>query len=118
MSFASNNIRKVPDEIGSCINLKELYLSNNKKLNLIPSTAGHLRQLKELSLRKCPKLKSLPITIAELCENLKELDIRAPKKQICKITPEIVEALKHNRCVIRGGIVKKKTKKRKSKKDT
>lgn len=43
MSIASNNIRRVPEEIGTCINLRELYLSNNKKLAVIPNSTGHLR---------------------------------------------------------------------------
>jgi Leucine-rich repeat (LRR) protein len=60
ISLASNNIKTLPEEIGACVTLKELYLSNNAKLNSIPSTAGHLRQLQELVARKCPALKALP----------------------------------------------------------
>lgn len=67
---------------------------------------ARFRSLKELSLRKCPALRQLPPSIANLGD-LKELDLRALKKQVCKITPEIVDALKKNRCVIRGGVVKK-----------
>lgn len=106
LSYSSNNIRMVPEEIGTCTMLRELYLSNNAKLSSIPSTAGHLRRLQELSLRKCPALKQIPATIAELPE-LRELDIRAPKKQVCKITPEFVELLRKSHCIIRGGVVKK-----------
>jgi hypothetical protein len=73
------------------------------------------RSLKELSLRKCPALKQLPPTIAELGD-LKELDIRAPKKQVCKITPDMVDALKKNRCIVRGGVVKKAKSSKRSKK--
>ena len=43
LSIASNNIRSLPEEIGECSNLQELYLSNNAKLSSIPGTAGHLR---------------------------------------------------------------------------
>ena len=43
ISLASNNIRTLPDEIGNCCELQELYLSNNSKLSSIPSSAGHLR---------------------------------------------------------------------------
>ena len=39
--------------------------------------------------------------------SLKELDLRAAKKQVCKITPELVDALKMHFCKIRGGVVKK-----------
>jgi ribosomal protein S6 len=38
---------------------------------------------------------------------LKELDLRAAKKQVCKLTPEMADMLKLNECVLRGGIVKK-----------
>ena len=38
---------------------------------------------------------------------LKELDLRAAKKQVCKITPEISDAFKLQHCIVRGGIVKK-----------
>jgi hypothetical protein len=62
--------------------------------------------LKELSLSRCPALKQLPNTTAEMtC--LRELDLRAAKKQVCKISPELVEALKQQLCKVRGGVVKK-----------
>lgn len=64
------------------------------------------RRLQELSFRKCPALKQLPQTISEM-SCLKELDLRAMKKQVCKITPEMVDILKRQRCIIRGGVVKK-----------
>ena len=38
---------------------------------------------------------------------LRELDVRAPKKQVCKIPPEVAELLKNQHCIIRGGVVKK-----------
>lgn len=38
---------------------------------------------------------------------LRELDVRAAKKQVCKIPPETAEALTARNCVIRGGVVKK-----------
>jgi hypothetical protein len=38
---------------------------------------------------------------------LKELDLRAAKKQVCKISPELVEALRQHFCKIRGGVIKK-----------
>jgi len=39
--------------------------------------------------------------------SLRELDLRAAKKQVCKITPELVSILKERMCKIRGGVVKK-----------
>ena len=38
---------------------------------------------------------------------LRELDLRAAKKQVCKITPELVAALKERFCKVRGGVIKK-----------
>ena len=106
LSVASNNIKTVPEEIGSCVTLVELYLSNNAKLSYFPSSAGHLRRLQELKLYKCPALKQLPTTALEMT-SLKELDVRAVKKQVCKISPECMDAFKAQKCVVRGGVVKK-----------
>jgi hypothetical protein len=106
LSMASNNIRTIPDEIGACTTLEELYLGNNAKLSYFPASAGHLRRLKELSLSRCPALKQFPHTGGELAA-LRELDLRAQKKQVCKIAPEVMEALRARFCKVRGGIVKK-----------
>ena len=65
-----------------------------------------IRLLQELSLRKCPALKALPTSAADMT-SLRELDIRAPKKQVCKITPEVADILKNQSCMVRGGVVKK-----------
>ena len=62
--------------------------------------------LKELQLARCPALKQFPPTGAEM-EALKELDLRAAKKQVCKIAPEVVDALKSRFCKVRGGVIKK-----------
>lgn len=62
LSFSNNNIRALPDEIGACTTLEELYIANNAKFSYFPSSAGHLRRLKELSLAKCPALKQFPTT--------------------------------------------------------
>lgn len=49
-------------------------------------------------------------------DSLKDLDLRAAKKQVCKITPEVVASLKSHFCHIRGGVIKKaKVKKAKKK---
>ena len=106
LSVASNNIKTVPEEIGSCVTLVELYLSNNAKLSYFPSSAGHLRRLQELKLYKCPALKQVPTTLLEM-SSLKELDLRAVKKQVCKISPECMDAFKAQKCIVRGGVVKK-----------
>lgn len=106
VTLSSNNIRALPEEIGACSTLEELYINNNAKFNSFPSSAGHLRLLKELSLSKCPALKQLPNTVMEM-SSLKALDIRAAKKQVCKITPEVAEAFRDRFCKVRGGLVKK-----------
>ncbi len=38
---------------------------------------------------------------------LRELDVRAAKKQVCKIAPEVADMLKAQKCILRGGVVKK-----------
>lgn len=38
---------------------------------------------------------------------LRELDVRAAKKQVCKIAPEVAEALAGQLCKLRGGVIKK-----------
>jgi hypothetical protein len=35
------------------------------------------------------------------------LDVRAAKKQVCKIAPEVAEALGGQFCKVRGGVMKK-----------
>ena len=68
---------------------------------------GHLRNLKELVLRKCPALKGLPTQAVQDMTALKELDVRAAKKQVCKIPQETADILLKRHCVLRGGVVKK-----------
>jgi Leucine-rich repeat (LRR) protein len=106
LSLSSNNLKALPEEIGACVNLKELYINNNAKFSIIPGTAGHLRQLQELSARKCPALKQLPNTLCDM-ESLRELDVRAAKKQVCKIAPDLSDSLRAQNCIVRGGVVKK-----------
>lgn len=43
LSLSSNNLKALPEEIGDCISLQELYLNNNAKFTTIPGSAGHLR---------------------------------------------------------------------------
>jgi len=65
------------------------------------------RNLQELAMRKCPALKAIPTAACEGMVGLKELDVRAAKKQVCKITPEIADRLQKQHCTVRGGVVKK-----------
>ena len=48
----------------------------------------------------------VPTTLYEM-ESLKELDLRAVKKNVCKITPECMDAFKSRKVMVRGGVVKK-----------
>ena len=59
-TLSSNNIKKLPEELGECKNLKELYINNNAKLTTVPPSLGHLINLNSLELRKCVALKTLP----------------------------------------------------------
>ena len=56
--------------------------------------------------RKCPALKQFPATAVEM-ESLRELDLRAMKKEVCKIDSDVVDALVARNCTVRGGVVKK-----------
>lgn len=38
---------------------------------------------------------------------LRELDVRATKKQVCKINQDVAEVLKEQMCKVRGGVIKK-----------
>ena len=83
-----------------------MYLSKNAKFSSFPAQAGQLKALKELQARQCPALKSLPNSASDWV-SLQELDLRAAKKQVCKLAPELVTTLENNNCKIRGGIQKK-----------
>lgn len=59
----------------------QLVNSGQSNLSLALSHTHDDRNLQELSLRKCPQLKQLPTTAQDLT-SLRELDLRAPKKQV------------------------------------
>ena len=101
-------------QVANCEGLVELYLNNCAKFSSFPTSCGQLRALKELQAKKCPALKSLPNSASEWT-SLQELDLRAAKKQVCKLAPELVTTLENNNCKIRGGISKKGGKKGKKK---
>jgi hypothetical protein len=42
LTFSSNNLRGLPDEIAACSTLEELYINNNAKFSYFPGAAGAL----------------------------------------------------------------------------
>ena len=62
-------------------------------------------------MQKCQAFKQLPSFVEEW-PALRELDVRAAKKQVCKITPDTQDILLERGCMIRGGVVKGKKKKK------
>ena len=60
-----------------------------------------------------PRRKAINTAVA--WTNLKELDLRAAKKQVCKLPPELIATLDAQHCKIRGGVQKKGGKKGKKK---
>jgi len=42
LTFSSNNLRGLPDEIAACSTLEELYINNNAKFSYFPGAAGTL----------------------------------------------------------------------------
>lgn len=50
---------------------------------------------------------ALLLSAAQDMVSLRELDVRAAKKQVCKIAPEVADMLKAQKCVLRGGVIKK-----------
>ncbi len=46
--------------------------------------------------------------------SLRELDVRAAKKQVCKVNQEVADSLIAQRCMLRGGVIKKSKKQKKA----
>ena len=55
------------------------------------------------------------LSLAAEMESLQELDVRAAKKQVCKIAQEVAEVLMAKKCMLRGGVIKKSKKSKKAK---
>ena len=81
------NIEELPPDIGRLSNLKNLRLSDNKKLTSLPPQIGQLINLEILYLQHCALL-TLPAEIGHLT-NLKKLNLRG--NQLTKLPPEIGE---------------------------
>ena len=101
MTLSSTGLQTLPETISQCTSLEELYLNNCPKLAAFP-TSTRLRNLRELQAKKCPSLKALPAAAVDWT-SLEELDLRAAKKQVCKVPQEVRAAL-GTRCHIRGGV--------------
>jgi Leucine-rich repeat (LRR) protein len=67
--LSNNKLESLPDSIGNLINLKQLYLSNNK-LESLSDSIGNLINLKELSLSN-NKISTLPTSILKIKQALK-----------------------------------------------
>lgn len=111
LTLSSTNIRTLPETISSCKSLQELYINNCAKFNSVPDSAGMLSNLEEVQAKKCPSLKALPSTGVGW-QALRQLDLRAAKKQVCKVPPELLAVLDANNCAVRGGVQKRKSKKK------
>jgi hypothetical protein len=57
----------------------------------------------------------LHFTLAAEMESLRELDVRAAKKQVCKVAQDVAEILIARKCMLRGGVIKKSKKPKKGK---
>ncbi|CAF4996428.1 unnamed protein product, partial [Rotaria socialis] len=89
LKINSNNLIKLCNEIGQCLALTELILTENA-LNEIPKTIGNLKHLTNLNIDR-NQLTHLPIEIAD-CESLGMLTLR--DNRINKIPSELSK-LKH-----------------------
>ena len=111
LSLSNNNLRTLPEEMGECSSLQHLSLSGNPKFSSLPSSAEQWLRLRTLNMQKCQGFKQLPAFVEEWPE-IQEVDVRAAKKQVCKISPDTEEVLQERGCLIRGGVVKGKKKKK------
>lgn len=62
--------------------------------------------------------RNFVVSAAAEMESLKELDVRAAKKQVCKVPQEVAEILMARKCMLRGGVIKKSKKPKKGGKPT
>ena len=99
-----NNIKCIPENFGiGCSLIEELYINNCPKFSTLPNSIGNCSKLREIQAKKCPALKMMPSASYEGMTSLMELDVRAAKKQVCKLNPEMVLWLNQRGCKIRGG---------------
>ena len=108
LSISSTNIKSIPENVGmGCSLLEELYINNCPKFSSLPNSIGFCKRLREIQAKKCPAFKLMPSTSYEGMESLMELDVRAAKKQVCKLNPDMVLWLNQRGCKIRGGQIMK-----------
>lgn len=73
ISCSSTNIQSIPESIGDCLLLEDLYLYDNPSLYSLPLSLKNCKLLKYISISNC-NFYDFPIVLCEL-ENLIDLDI-------------------------------------------
>lgn len=111
ISLAGNNIKTVPEELGVLAKLREAYFNGNPISSLPASLAGWT-SLVEGSFKFC-KLKALPPEFAESWSHASTIDLRAKKKDTCKVSAELKDSLRKVHML--GALVQKPKKKTKGK---
>lgn len=85
------SLEKLPDSIGSLLELKHLGLAECSSLKALPYSIGCLQKLKYLNLFQCIKLEQLPTSITKL-SCLQKLILSSCSN--LKILPDTLEELK------------------------
>lgn len=114
LSLAGNSISSLPEDVGALTNLREIYMNGNP-LSSLPASVAGWTVLVEASFKGC-KLKSLPAEIATAWTKVAVLDVRAKKKDTCKIAPEFKNAPLMRKVHMLGVITAKAKKKKAAKK--
>ncbi|KAL2530511.1 putative disease resistance RPP13-like protein 1 [Forsythia ovata] len=73
----SDELRELPDGLGSLESLEELKIDGCKNLQLIPYPSGQkgLSSLRRLKISNCKRLSNLPSEMLESCTSLQSLEV-------------------------------------------
>ncbi|KAL2530563.1 putative disease resistance protein RGA3 [Forsythia ovata] len=73
----SDELRELPDGLGSLESLEELEIDGCKNLQLIPYPSGQkgLSSLRRLKISNCKRLSNLPSEMLESCTSLQSLEV-------------------------------------------
>jgi len=94
--------------MGALVKLREVYMNGNP-ITTLPPAVGEWRDLVEASFKYC-KLKALPAEVATGWSKAVCVDVRAKKKDSCKVPPELKDSLRRTHLL---GVVVTKAKKKK-----